>query len=191
LVQEVNIQDVYYDSTEKSTENPEEYYVLGKKDIWLRKRGDGWECKAPLMSEGLTHIGKTPRSYTPTYSELFGEKDIRRELNLQKPFDHVSTFEKDLQERSIIPYAKLSTQIKVYSIEPKVSLQIEESDFGYVMGILKIDVPNAHDDVVQGTVKKKVEEIVKKLDLEIDLNTRDIIGEYINKKKNIQNITKL
>lgn len=179
LVQEAQFEDTYFDSTETSLK--EEPYTLSKGDVWLRKRSGGWECKSPLVSEGLTHVGKDRDFYIPTYSKLFGEKDIRRELNLQKDFNQSkTTLEEDLEEKGIVPFAKFKANLYTFSLGPNVSLDVETSDFGYGCGFLKVNVPNAHEDAIEES-HDMIQKYVETLELEVVPNTHDLIAEYIHK----------
>lgn len=88
LIKEEKYTDEYYDS---------QNYQLTLGDIWLRKREGKWQCKAPFIEENKSsHVGKTPREYVPAYKYLNGEKEIRRELNIQQ--DATAKDQKTLDE---------------------------------------------------------------------------------------------
>lgn len=179
LIQETKFEDVYYDSTEQSSK--EDPYSLTKQDIWLRKRNGAWECKSPFASEGLTHLGKDPKFFVPTFSVVFGEKDIRRELNLQKDLEESkTTLDEDLMDRGIVPFAKFTSTSYIFSLEPKISLDVEASDFGYGWGVLKVHAENAMDETIAET-HESLRKYVKSLDLEVVPNSHDLIAEYIAK----------
>lgn len=88
LINEEKYTDEYYDSST---------YQLTSGDIWLRKRNGKWQCKAPFIEESKTsHVGKTPKEHVPAYKYLNGEKEIRRELNIQQ--DATAKIQKTLEE---------------------------------------------------------------------------------------------
>lgn len=88
LVSEETFTDEYFDSNK---------FELTSGDIWLRKRNGKWECRAPWKEEdGKIHVGKTPQEHVPAYKYLKGEKEIRRELNIQQ--DATAAVQKTLEE---------------------------------------------------------------------------------------------
>jgi len=130
-----NFETTYYDSVPKKfylKEDPLvpqgekfELYTLSKKDIWLRKLNDSWICDSPHRdSEGQTHLDEIVFDRIPHYERHEGEKEIRRELNLQQDMTRearegikLPTLAEDLKVRmAVVPYANFKYTHTIFNL---------------------------------------------------------------------------
>eukprot|EP01080_Neovahlkampfia_damariscottae_P007965 gene7965-12431_t len=169
LIFEKSSKNVYYDS--------EDLY-LAKKDIWLSQKDGQWECKVPCLVDGLSHVGK---QRIPTYSENFGEKSIRRALNLQQDATKKVqiSLEDDLkQKKSVVPFAEFDVTTKTYSVSKSITMFVDETSFGYKSGYVSHQLLNAEEDHAEEAIVE-ITEVLKEYDLYVPSNVNSPITEYI------------
>lgn len=131
-----------------------ELYTLSKKDIWLRKLNDVWICDSPHRdADGQTHLDEIVFDRIPHYERHEGEKEIRRELNLQQDMTRearegikLPTLAEDLKVRmAVVPYAQFKYTHTIFNLPEHMVCDLYATDFGYSMAEIQSIVKNGTD----------------------------------------------
>lgn len=175
-----------------------EMYTLSKKDIWLRTVDNFFLCQTPFKDyDGRTHLQQPIFDRIPHFEEQRGEKEIRRELNLQHDVTRearegikLPTLQEDLRNRmGVVPYATFKCTQRVFGLPNHFVMDMYSADFGY-------DIADIQTVVKNGTeleLSKRCNELIGYL-CEIGVNmdnypfTRTLILEWIarNNKEHYQ-----
>jgi len=162
------------------------WYELSKSDSWLEKvDGNNWACrvpeKKPVTDESHLLVPRDRR--VPKYRQLKGEKEIRRELNIQQDVtrpEQIRSLEEDLESRGIRPFTKIVTKESVFELENGAQLNVIETDFGYTYAKLNRLCINATiEDVKQA--QNELAEMGSELDLSLSPYMLEDIEEFVRR----------
>ena len=121
FLQEVRMEDVYYDTPELS---------LATKDWWLRSRNGRWELKIPLHTENMG------TRMVDRYREMDDDDEIRQALGIEKTHD----LARDLATAGYEIFVPLVTTRKKYKRD-NFSIDLDVMDFGYTLAEVEVMVP--------------------------------------------------
>jgi len=140
-------------STQPFPINPEKFelYSLSKRDIWLRLVNNVWMCQSPFKdTKGETHLNLPIDQRVPHFDEQHGEKEIRRELNLQQDMTRearekikLPSLQEDLAVRmGVVPYASFKYTQTIYNMPENFVMDVYSTDFGYNIAVMSSVVKN-------------------------------------------------
>lgn len=150
------LKDVYYDTPD---------FVYARQDLWLRKRNDMFELKAP------TQAG---HELAEQYLEITDEALILRYLHLELQGD----FESTIAMRNILPYCMCTTHREEYVLEG-VTLDFDETiftdGFTYALGEAELLID---DKAEAGNTAQKLDEFMRRHGLQ-DAHVEDKLVAYL------------
>jgi len=160
FISEKTFTDVYYDTAE---------YALTKNDMWLRKRGEGFDLKLPMR--------EVKDSLAQQYQEIEGEDKIREIFGIPRMND----FEMDIKALGYDVFCVCTTTRKKFNKEGfGIDIDaVEYGDFSYNIAEIELMV-NEKEEISEAT--EKIKTFAKKNKLKIE-NVRGKVLEYLLRKK--------
>lgn len=176
--------------------NDKKWYELTTSDSWLEfVDGKSWICrvaeKNPLTSSSHLDVKRVRR--IPKYRILNGEKEIRRELNIQQDVtrpETIQTLEADLASRGIKPFTKITTVETPFNFEKGTQMTLIETNFGYSYAKLQRTCVNATIEATKAT-QNELADLAKDLKLESTPYLKEDIEEYIYRYRRDTNFESL
>jgi len=129
FVSEKTFTDTYYDTAD---------YLLTKKDIWLRQRGENFELKVAV------HFGYDRPA--DQYDEITNDKSIREKLNIAADTGDMI---KDLAAQGITPFIVCQTTRRKYKFDEFTLVDMDivkyDNDSTYTLAEIECMVENQSD----------------------------------------------
>lgn len=166
-----------------------ELYTLSKRDTWLRLSNGAWVCQSPFKdTKGDTHLRLPVHERVAHYEEQHGEKEIRRELNLQQDVTRearekikLPSLTDDLAVRmGVVPYATFKYTQTVYNMPENFVLDVYSTDFGYSIAIMSSVVKNGTEIDLNNRSATMISTLGKLgIDMDKQPQTKSLILEWI------------
>lgn len=146
LLRDTTFTDVYFDAPN---------HELTLAGYWLRKRGDKWELKIQNLRDYRCGIESN--------TEIEDEKQIVTKLSRrltggrQSKSGEISScsVEEFIHRTSCKQLACFNTQRTVYAMPNKVTIDLDQTNFGYQVGELELVVSSERDIILaQETIRK-------------------------------------
>lgn len=162
---EKTFNDLYFDTEE---------FTLSKNDIWLRKRGEQFQLKLPVQSEG--------KKLADQYQEIDGEEKIREIFAIPK----IVYFEKDIEKFGYGVFCNCTTIRKKYQkdgftidLDQTVSNLPGEQDFSYQIAEIELMVESQAEIF---SASKKIEKFAKENNFKFE-EARGKVAQYLFQKR--------
>jgi MFS transporter, DHA1 family, tetracycline resistance protein len=162
---EKTFRDSYFDTGE---------FALSKNDIWLRKRGEQFQLKLPVQSEG--------KEIADQYQEIEGEEKIREIFAIPK----IADFEKDIEKFGYGIFCDCTTTRKKYQkegfmidLDQAISNLPGEQDFSYQITEIELMVESQAEIL---SASEKIQKFAQKNEL-TPVQNRGKVIEYLSQKR--------